>query len=44
MLKHQSCAKNDLSPMRLKYWDNSLLIMNRGLPLVIQYPTDIKLE
>ncbi len=44
MLRHESCVISDLSMMRIRYWNNSILLINQGLPLAVKCPTDIKLD
>ncbi len=44
MLRHESCVIPDLSVMRIRYWDNSILLINRGLQLAIKCPTYIKFD
>ncbi len=44
MLMLESCTFHDLSSIRIRYWDNSILLVNRGLPLAAKCPTDIKMD
>ncbi len=39
MLKYGSSNTADLSVMKIRYWDNSILLVNCGYPVAVKCPT-----
>ncbi len=44
MIRMMSKGIDDFSPLKLQYWDNSCLFMNRGYPVGVKIPTEMEIE
>ncbi len=44
ILRLRSPGINDLSSLKIEYWDNSCLYMKEGLPVEVKIPTEILVE
>ncbi len=44
MIRILSKGIDDFGHLKLQYWDNSCLFMNRGYPVGIKIPTETEIE
>ncbi len=44
MLRIGSPSIDDFSPMKIQYWDNSILYMKNGYPVGVKIPTEVEID